>query len=114
MTSARRSRMLAMIILFIFQFQIATNLIKNSGQFFPGAEKTVCANAITVRWRSIDFTFVVCHSHVGISQFALVHAVVHVHVRCACRENFRSNFLYQSLLALLVDVVNFRRALELK
>lgn len=62
----------------------------------------------------VSVTFIVCHSHVGISQFALVHAVVHVHVRRTGGEYFRTNLLYQSLLTLLVDFVYFCRTLELK
>lgn len=38
MTSAGLSRMFAMIILFIFQFQIATNLIKYAVRFFAARE----------------------------------------------------------------------------
>lgn len=59
-------------------------------------------------------TFIVCHANIGISHFALVHAVVHVHVWCSRCENFRANLLYQSLLALLVDVMNLCQTLELK
>lgn len=61
-----------------------------------------------------DFTFVVCHPHIGISQLALVHALVHVHVRRSGSENFRADLLDYPLLGLLVNLVDLRETLELK
>lgn len=124
-----------MIILFIFQFQIATNLIKHSVQsrffsvllFFVCSQRelvsAVCktgTSAVQMIWKFLNqrmaaaFTFIVRHAHVRILQLALVHAVIHVHVGCTRGKDFWTNFFYHSFLVLLVDVVNLSQALELQ
>lgn len=59
-------------------------------------------------------TFIMGHSNIRIAQFAFINTMIQVHVWCARSQYFRSHFLYQSLITLMIYIVNLCCTFELK